>query len=397
MGKLTALQVTRTKDRGLHGDGGGLYLQITKTGGKSWIFRYRVNGRLRCHGLGSASTLSLAEARDAALRCRKLRLEGIDPIEAKKQQRAAARLDAAKSISFADCAESYIEAHRAGWKSDKHAKQWTATMSTYVNPIFGKLPVADIDVGLVMRAIEPIWTTKPETAGRTRGRIEAILDWAKVRGYRTGENPAQWRGNLSHLLPARNKMARVVHHAALPHAEIAAFWVHLSKQSGTAAMALRLAILTAARTSEVLEATWDEMDLEQAIWTIPAERMKAGNEHRTPLSLQAVALLKTLYEQRTGDFVFPGMKAGRPLSNMAMLKVLERMKRRDLTTHGFRSTFRDWTADCTETPREVAEAALAHTLSDKVEAAYRRSDLFYKRRTLMADWATYCTVKSISS
>jgi len=389
MGKLTALQVAKAKNRGLIGDGGGLYLQITARGSKSWIFRYRVDGRLRDHGLGSVNTLSLLEARDAALECRKLRLQGIDPIDAKKKRRVTAQLDAAKSLSFADCAESYIEAHKSGWKSAKHASQWTATLTTYAYPTFGDLPVAEVDVGLVLKAIEKIWTEKPETAGRVRGRIEAVLDWAKVRGYRDGENPARWRGNLAHLLPARNKMARVVHHAALPYAEIGDFWVHLSKQSGTAAQALRYAILTAARTSEVLGATWDEIDIEQAMWTIPAERMKASSEHRVPLPPQAVAILKVLLKQRTGEYVFPGMKAGRPLSNMSLLAVLKRMNRPDITAHGFRSTFRDWAAECTETPREVAETALAHTLSNKVEAAYRRSDLIDKRRVLMEDWAGY--------
>ncbi len=391
MPKLTALQVSRATKRGLIGDGGGLYLKITPTSTKSWVFRYRVGKKLRYHGLGSADTLSLAEAREKALACRKMRLEGIDPIEAKKQQRIAARLEAAKSISFEDCARKYIAAHKAGWSNPKHAWQWESTLSNYAFPEIGDLPVASVDREAVLKILEPIWKTKTETASRLRGRIEAILDWAKVWGYREGENPARWKGNLSYALPAKSKIAKVEHLPALPYAEIGTFWQALSKQTGTAANALRLTILTAARTGEVLGAEWPEFDLEQAVWTIPADRMKAGKEHRVPLSPEAVVVLEEAHKQRTGDIVFPGMKQGRPLSNMAMLKVLERMGRDNLTVHGFRSTFRDWAAERSEAPREVAEAALAHTLADKVEAAYRRSDLFEKRRALMDEWAQFCT------
>lgn len=391
MGKLTALHVSRATEPGLLNDGGGLYLQTGPTGTKSWIFRYRVNGRLRDHGLGSAGTLSLAEARDKAQACRKMRLEGLDPIEVKRRRQAAARLEVARSITFAECAERYIKAHRAGWKNPKHAAQWSATLSTYVYPVFGALSVADIDVGLVLRALEPIWTTKPETAGRVRGRIEAVLDWAKVRGYREGENPALWKGNLSHMLPARAKVRSVTHHAALPYAEMGAFWARLATQPGTGTAALRFTILTAARSGEVRGATWDEIDLDGALWTIPAARMKAGSEHRVPLSSQAVSLLRDAAKQRVGDLVFPGARAGKPLSDMSLTAVLRRMERGDLTVHGFRSTFRDWAADRTDVPREVAEAALAHTLENKVEAAYRRSDLFEKRRALMDWWGQFCT------
>jgi len=390
MGKLTALQVSRLKKRGLYGDGGSLYLQVSAAGNKSWVFRYRITGKLRDHGLGSLDTLSLVDARDKAQVCRKMRLDGLDPIEEKKKQRMIAALEAARALGFGDCAEQYIAAHRSGWKNTKHADQWSRTLEMFVYPIFGNLPIADIDVTLVLKALEPIWQTKPETASRVRGRIEAVLDWAKVRGYRTGENPARWRGNLSHLLPAKTRVRQVVHHAALPHAELPTFWHQLSRQSGTAAQALRLTILTATRTGEVLGATWDEVDLDNAIWTIPAERMKAGSEHRIPLAPAAVTILVELKKVRRGDFVFPGAKHGRPLSNMAMKMVLRRMGRDDITVHGFRSTFRDWTAEATEVPREVAEAALAHTLADKVEAAYRRSDLFEKRQGLMENWAGWC-------
>ena len=390
MAKLTAHKVSSITKRGLHGDGGGLYLQVSAKGHKSWIFRYRENGRLRNHGLGSAKTLTLAEAREAARECRKLRLQGIDPIEAKRQRRVEARLEAAKAVSFAQCAEEYIRAQRAGWRNAKHAQQWSNSLATHVFPLFGDLPVAAIDATLVFKALEPIWATKNETASRLRGRIEAILEWAKVHGYRTGENPAQWKGNLAHMLPPPRKVKREEHHPALPHAEMSAFWRALAQRPGVAAQALRFTILTAARTSEVLEATWDEVDLEAALWTLPAGRMKAEKEHRVPLAPQAVALLREMRAQRTGDYLFPSAKVGRALSNVAMIAVLRRMERSDITVHGFRSTFRDWAAECTDFPREVPEAALAHTLGNKVEAAYRRSDLFEKRRALMEAWAAYC-------
>ena len=390
MSKLTALQISRLSKRGLYGDGGGLYLQITAAGVKSWIFRYRDNGRLRNHGLGPLGTVSLAEAREAALECRKLRLQGIDPIEAKKQKRAAEKLEAAKSITFAECANAYIEAHRTGWKNAKHVYQWEMSLGKHAYPVFGDLPVAAVDAPLVLRALEPIWATKNETAKRLRGRIERVLDWAKVRGYRTGENPAAWKGNLAHTLPAPKRVAQVKHHPALPHAQISAFWSDLAEHTSTSAQALRFAILTAARTGEVLGATWDEVDLEAAVWTVPAERMKIRKEHRVPLPPTAVALLKEQYEKRNGDYIFPGAKPGCTLSNMALLTLLRRMKRNELTVHGFRSTFRDWAAECTDAPREVPEVALAHTISNQVEAAYRRTDLFEKRRALMEEWAGYC-------
>jgi integrase len=390
MPKLTALNISKLKNRGLYGDGDGLYLQITARGSKSWIFRYRVDGKLRDHGLGSAKTLTLAEAREAARECRKLRLSGIDPIDHKRHVRTAEKLEAARAISFQTCAEAYIDAHKASWKNEKHISQWAATLQSYAYPVFGELPVADIDVALVMKALQPIWTDKSETAARLRGRIERVLDWAKVSGYREGENPARWRGNLSHLLPQRSKVKRVTHHKALPYKDMPDFWDKLVQRIGTSAQALRFAILTAARTGEVLGATWDEIDLVEKIWTVPAERMKAGNEHRAPLTPAAVAILEAMKKVRVNAFVFPGSKKDKPLSNMALLKVLKDMGRGDLTVHGFRSTFRDWVAECTDTPREVAEAALAHTLDNKVEAAYRRTDFFEKRRGLMEEWTGYC-------
>jgi len=390
IGKLTSLTVSRTKKRGYLSDGGGLYLQVSPSGSRSWVFRFRDVGRLREMGLGPTHTISLAEARDLATECRKLRLRGIDPIQARRDGHAEAKLAAAKALSFRQCAEAYIEAHKPSWKNPKHTAQWPSTLEAYVYPVFGDLPVQSVDVGLVLRALEPIWRTKTETASRLRGRIEAVLDWATARGYRQGDNPARWRGHLDKLLAKQSKIARVNHHPTLSYAEAGAFMAQLRKQEGVSARALEFLILTAARTSEVLGAMWDEVDLEAGVWTIPAARMKAGMEHRVPLSGRALDILQRLHADQTGSYVFPGAKAGKPPSHQAMLQVLRRMGRGDLTVHGFRSTFRMWAAEQTNFPREVAEQALAHSLPDKVEAAYQRSDLFEKRRRLMEEWARYC-------
>jgi integrase len=387
IGKLKALQVDRIKTAGMFADGGGLYLQVTINAqdgepAKSWIYRYMLAGKSREMGLGSLNAISLQQARLKAADCRRLRTEGIDPIDARKSTRAQDRLEAAKAITFKKAAADYIDAHRAGWRNAKHAAQWTATLTTYAEPVIGNLAVQVIDTGLVLKVLEPIWTTKPETASRLRGRIELVLDWAKVRGYRTGENPARWRGHLDKLLPARGKVRRVEHHAALPYGELPDFMALLRAQEGTAARALEFAILTAARTGEVIGAKWNEINLAERLWTIPPERMKAHKEHRVPLCDAAMAIVGEMGAIRSGDHVFPGGKAGRPLSNMAFLMLLRRMARGDLTGHGFRSTFRDWAAERTGFPAEVAEMALAHAVGDKVEAAYRRGDLFQKRRQL---------------
>jgi integrase len=388
--RLTALSVSRAKKRGYLADGGGLYLQVSPSGAKSWVFRYRDGGRLREMGLGAVHTVSLADARERARDCRNLRLNDADPIADRQAGRLKAKLDAACAMTFKQCAEAYIAAHQASWKNEKHASQWPSTLATYAYPIFGDLPVQSIDVGLVTKALEPIWNTKTETASRLRGRIESVLDWAAARGYRQGDNPARWRGHLDKLLPARAKVQKVQHHSALPYAEIGAFMSDLRDQEGTAALALEFLILTATRTNEVIGAKWAEIDLGAGLWTIPAERMKAGKEHRVPLSTPALAALAGLPRPDGTVHVFPGGKAGKPLSNMAMLKLLDRMGRADLTVHGFRSTFRDWAAERTNFPREVAEQALAHSLPDKVEAAYRRGDLFEKRRHLMDAWGRIC-------
>ena len=343
-------------------------------------------------GLVPIHTVSLAEAREEALRCRKLLRDGIDPIEERRAKRAARLKETISAMTFKACAETYIKSHAVAWKNPKHVKQWSSTLETYAFPVIGALPVDMVDTGLVMQVLDPIWREKTETASRLRGRMEAILDWATVRGHRKGENPARWKGHLEALLPAKAKVAKVTHHAALPYQEISSFMSELRKRDGTAARGLELLILTATRTSEALGATWDEFDLTNKVWIIPADRMKAKNEHRIPLSEDAMAVLDGLQAHRQGRFVLPGQGGKRPLSNMAFLQVLKRMGRGDLTAHGFRSTFRDWAAEQTSYPSEVAEMALAHTVSNKVEAAYRRGDMFEKRRRIMDDWARYCRV-----
>jgi integrase len=371
-------------------------LRIAPSGSKSWIYRFMLAGQAREMGLGSTDDVSLDEARELARECRKLCKQGVDPIEARHRRQVAARLQDARGITFEECARRYIAAHQAGWKNEKHARQWPQTLKAFAFPVFGSLPVQAVDVTLVMKAIEPVWSGKTETASRVRGRIEAVLDWATARGYRTGENPARWKGHLENLLPKKSKLRRVRHLAALPYNEIGAFMTELRRQEGVAARALEFCILTAMRTDEVLGAPWNEIDLDEAIWSVDAERMKAGREHRLPLSDRAIEILEEMRLLRQGELVFPGSRAARPLSHMAMLRVLEAMGRSDLTAHGFRSTFRDWAAESTNFPREVCEQALAHAIANKVEAAYRRGDLFQKRRQLMAAWARHCAAPAIT-
>ena len=388
--KLSAQKVSKETRPGYYGDGAGLWLQVSRTGTKSWLFRYTFNGKQREMGLGAVHTVSLADARMKAQECRTMLLEHIDPIESRKTERLATALARAKLMTFDQCAAAYIDAHRASWKNAKHAQQWTNTLQTYASPIIGKLPVAEVDTGLVVKVLQPIWTEKTETATRLRGRIESILDWATVSKYRQGENPARWRGHLENLLadPARSK--RTKHHPALPWQEIGAFMADLRGQEGISPRALEFAILTACRSGEVRGATWAEIDLDAALWIIPAERMKAGREHRVPLSAPALELLRNM--PRIENFVFPSVRQGKQLSDMAFMQLLKRMGRGDITGHGFRSTFRDWCAESVANsfPREVCEHALAHSLPDKVEAAYRRGDLLEKRIMLMQAWADYC-------
>lgn len=391
MHKLSAAKVAKTSKPGHYGDGGGLWLQVSASGTKSWVFRFTRAGKAREMGLGALHTITLSEARERAGGCRKLLVDGIDPIERRNAGKQTAAAEAARALTFDQCAEQYIEAHRAGWRNDKHAAQWTATLATYASPIFGKLPVAAVDTALVMKVLSPIWTEKTETAKRVRGRIESVLAWATVQGLRHGDNPARWRNHLDKLLAAPEKVAAVQHHAALHYTAVPEFLRELRAQPGTSARAVELVILTAARTSEVFNATFSEFDLQAKVWTIPAARMKAGREHRVALSDAAVALVRAAAPEKGADYVFPGAKEGRPLSNMAGLQLLKRMGRNDITVHGFRSSFRDWAREQTNFPREVAEAALAHVVRDKTEAAYARGDVLVKRSKLMQAWADYCS------
>ena len=388
--RLSARAVATIAKRGRYADGGGLYLQVSAFDTKAWIFRYTLNGKSREMGLGSLRTVSLAEARVTARECRKQIRERIDPIEQRKLLRAQAAVDVATAKTFRFCAESFIASHEDSWRNSKHRAQWRSTLATYVYPVFGDVPVHAIDTAMVTRTIEPIWTTKTETATRLRGRIEAVLDWAKARGYRSGENPARWRGHLENLLPKPSKVSKIRHHAALPYDEMGAFMVKLRERGAIAARGLEFLILTATRTSEVLGARWDEIDFARKVWTVPADRMKSEKEHRIPLASDALSVLQTMSEVRQSDFIFPGSRRNRPLSNTAFSKLLDRMGRGDVTTHGFRSSFTDWAAECTAAPNEVAKMALAHTVSDAVEAAYRRGDMLVKRQRLMDDWATFC-------
>jgi integrase len=386
--RLSARRAATLTKPGRHADGGGLYLSISDNGGRRWVFLFRWRGRLREMGLGSARTVTLARARELAAGCRQSVAGGIDPISARRRP--------AESMTFDECTTRFIAAHKSGWRNVKHGDQWSNSLSSYAKPVIGAVPIADVDTAHVTKILEPIWATKTETASRVRGRIEAILDWAKARGYRHGENPARWRGHLDKLLPKRSKVRRVVHHAALPYAEIGAFMRDLRTREGTAKLALEFTILTAARTTEVTGATWAEIDLAEKTWTVPAERMKAGIEHRVPLSPRALAIIETMLPNRAaheaGGYLFPGGKRGKALSNNAMLALLDRMNRGELTTHGFRSTFRDWASERTNFPNEVVEMALAHRIKDKTEAAYRRGDLMLKRRALMTAWTNFCEI-----
>lgn len=396
--KLTAAVVKQVRKPGYLSDGGGLVLQVSRTGAQSWLFRYRVTGgKIREMGLGSASIVTLADARRKAEQAQRQRSDGFDPIQVRREQQAQAQIDTARGVTFRNCAKQFIEVNASGWKNEKHVAQWSATLETYAYPAFGNLPVAAIDTGQVLRAVEPIWSEKPETASRVRQRIERVLSWATVRGYRSGANPAQWKGNLDQILPKLSKVRKVQHHRAVPLDDLAALMRAISTHDGGAALALRFLALTATRSGEVLGATWSEMDLKAHLWTIPAERMKAGKEHRVPLSSQAIDVLREAEKTKVNNIIFSGQKTGRPLSNMAMIELLRRMNRRDVVPHGLRATFRTWCAERTNYPREVCEMALAHTIKDATEAAYQRSDMMERRRRLMSDWATFATgVKSVA-
>jgi integrase len=393
MYKLSQVQIGRAVKRQCTlNDGGGLYLVSRPPNGASWIFRFSRHGKDRWMGIGQYPTVTLKDARARATDARQLLSGDVDPIENRRQQRALTKLQLVRQMTFAQCAALYIASHKTAWRNAKHSAQWDATLKTYAYPLIGSLPVAAVDTSFVMKALQPIWSAKPETASRLRGRIEAILNWATVSEFRTGLNPARWRGHLDNLLPARNKIAKVEHHAALPYADVPAFMVKLRHQEGMAARALEFLILTAARTGEVMGARWPEINLREKLWTIPAERMKAGKEHRVPLSPRAVEILEAVRPgpSEADGYVFPGNKAKKPLSNMAFSMLLRRMECIDMTAHGMRSSFRDWCAERTNFPSEVAEMALAHSVGNKVEAAYRRGDLYVKRQQLMDHWATFC-------
>lgn len=398
MGTATSAEMPRKVEKGLsarkaatvgpgrHADGGGLYLDVKPSGARSWILRAVVGGRRRDIGLGGYPETSLAEAREKAADVRAVIRKGRDPIAERARQ-------SARRLTFEQAAEALIDAKKHEWRNAKHAAQWPSSLKTYAYPVLGRLDVRDIEAEHVLKVLRPIWTEKPETASRVRLRIEAVLDYARATKAREGENPARWRGNLEKVLAKPSKVRRVQHHRALAWREIGAFMAELENHRGMGALALRFAILTAARSGEVRGATWAEIDLDVCEWAMPPERMKAGRPHRVPLSGAAADVLRKVQPLATGDddaLLFPGGRAGRPLSDMTLSAVLRRMGRDDLTVHGFRSTFRDWVSEATSYPGEIAESALAHTIRNAVEAAYRRGDLFEKRRELMEAWAKHC-------
>ena len=402
MGKLTAKEVEKKTTPGLHGDGGGLTLQITKTGVKSWLFRYMINGKAYGMGLGPVHTITLALARQRAIDARRMALDGINPLEVKRKRQLDTAIAQARSMTFDQCANAYIKAHLASWKNVKHSQQWENTLAAYASPIIGSLPVASVDTARVMAILSPIWSEKTETASRLRGRIENVLDWATTSGYREGVNPARWKGHLENLLATISKPLRTKNHPSLPWQQMGAFVTELRTRQGIAARAVEFAILCAARSGEVRGARWSE--IEAKVWTIPGSRMKSGKEHQVPLSSAALALLDSM--PRICDLVFPGTK-GQPLSDMSLTAVLRRMNSdsrvwkdkdsRAITVHGFRSSFRMWAAESTNYPREVAEHALAHQLPDVVERAYQHGTQFAKRGALMGEWAEFCAKKSVAA
>jgi integrase len=443
--RLSAVEVKGLKEPGYYADGGNLYLQVTKAAqsdpsdepsrahtsrarprlerhtedsspsvtpatpkapapAKSWVFRFTLAGRTRDMGLGRYPVVTLDKARELAERYRRQVAAGLDPIEVRDQERKAVQAAAAKGRNFEQCSTAYIEAHESSWVNPKHRQQWTNTLKTYAYPLLGKLPVATIDTDLVMQVLQPLWSKKPETASRLRGRVETILDWAKVSGFREGENPARWRGHLDHLLPSKRKVRSVKHHPALPYKDIPKFMAKLRDRDGVAERALEFGILTALRSKEFRQARWAEVDAEERLWTVPGGRMgrmkrknkDEARDHRVPLSAVAVALLADL--PRLGDYVFPGQREGDAISDTAIRDVLRDMgyTHNDATIHGFRSSFRDWAAEKTNFANHVVEAALAHEIGNEVEAAYRRGELVAKRRQLMEAWAGYCAGKPAS-
>jgi len=377
-----------TATEGKYEDGGGLRLVVSATGAKKWVFRFTINGKRREMGLGPYPTVSLENARQVALECRQKVYAGQDPIESKNKS-------VRQTPTFKECASAFIEANKHAWSNNKHISQWTNTLNTYAYPVIGTKLVSLITVEDVLKVLEPIWYDKNETAKRVQTRIAKILDYAAARKYREPTNPARWQGHLDTILPKPTSIQKRRNHPAMPYKDIAAFWKQLSSMDSTSSKALRFLILTATRTSEVLNATWDEISLEDKIWVIPAERMKAKKEHRVPLSKQAIHLLAELPRFAGCNYLFPGAKENSPLSNMSLITIMRKpgyhkgSELGDYVPHGFRSTFRDWAGEVSNYPRDVAEMALAHTIDNKVEAAYRRGDLLAKRADLMQDWAEF--------
>jgi integrase len=377
---LSPREVASKAKPGLYGDGGNLFLRVAPGGAKSWVFRYWREGKRRVISLGSCDTVSLTEARTMAHEQRRLRLDGHDPAASRAAAKTAARIAEVSGITFEECAKAYIAAHRAGWHTAKEARDWTATLQTYAHPVIGKLPVVAIDLPLILRVIEPLWTEKTSTAARIRMRLENILDWATVRGYRTGDNPARWKGNLEHLLAKRSRVAKIEHHPALSYTDIGAFMAELRARPGLPARALEFAVLTAARAGEVTGATWSEIDLKGGVWVIPSERMKTRREHRVPLSDTALAIIEAM--PRNGPRLFP-------VDTVTVWRAVKRLLP-GITLHGFRSTFRDWAGERTSFAREVVEQCLAHAAGDQTELAYRRGDALDRRRQVMDAWARFC-------
>jgi integrase len=395
---VTAAQVEKGTKPGRYGDGAGLYLLVRSRHAKFWVFRYMRRGKAREMGLGPATgraAVSLAQARAKARQLHEAVREGRDPLAEREAEAAKVKADAAKvqasGMTFGAVAGMYVDGHEASWRSLKHRQQWHSTLRDYVLPVIGDLPVDSVDRGAVLKIIEPLWREKTETASRVRGRIETILDYAKARGWREGENAARWRGHLDHILPPRSKAQRVAHHAALPWREIGAFMQRLRQNSGLNARCLEFLILTACRSGEVRGAHWNEIDLEHAVWTLPAERTKAGREHRVPLAEPATVVLREMAQLGTEGFVFPGLKAASALSTGWLAKAVHAAGGNGATVHGFRSTFRDWCAEATNYPRELAEAALAHVVGDATERAYQRGDALERRRRMMTHWGEFCS------
>lgn len=384
-------QKVKNASPGKYEDGGGLRLVVTKSGAKKWVLRFTIFGKRREMGLGSYPDTSLAKARINAGDFRQQAIEGVDPIENRK-------VEEEKIPTFTTCAARYIRSHRKSWKNAKHQRQWVRTLKTYARPVIGSKQVDTITTDQIIKILTPIWTTKTETAKRIQGRIENVMDYASAHKYRDSTNPARWRGHLDKLLPKPSRVKTVIHHPAMPYQEVSVFMQKLSEKTAMSTYALRFLILTATRTSEVLQAKWGEIDLKEATWTIPASRMKTGNEHRVPLPTTAITILNQISKTEGNPFIFTGTKHNKPLSNMALLQLMRNLgygkstadsNKEKYVPHGFRSSFRDWSGEESSFPRDVAEMALAHVIENKVEAAYRRGDLFEKRRLMMQEWADY--------